>query len=409
MPASTFTSTPSPGPTVYFGYTYHQPDGNRFVSGQGNLLNIRPLDITLAGEPRWLVAAPVGNQGVWVVALEDGHLQAFRVSAGGYEELPITPAYLPAGAPPLLKVQNGMPSVVIAPGVDASPLTNPVLLPLDTDRMVYIEIDGDVVITDGIETTRLAVDALPDARLLVDEVGRLLLLTNPTNRYNHGVLGDAVEAGSITLIDTLPVPSIVLRIDIPPPAVIEGIAPIWADINADGQREIIVTLSDREEGAQIAVFNEGGERIASGPSIGRGYRWRHQLAVAPFAPNGDLELVDVLTPHIGGVVEFYQFSNNMLRITALMPGYTSHVLGTRNLDMAIAGDLDGDQRVEVLLPDQSRMELGAIRRTPSGTELAWTWPVSGTVTTNLATVSFPDGSIAVGVGRDDGILRIWAP
>ena len=89
--------------------------------------------------------------------------------------------------------------------------------------------------------------------------------------------------------------------------VIEGIAPIWVDWNQDGEREIIVTLSDLANGAQVVVFNEQGKRIAEGPAIGQGYRWRHQIAVAPFGPNGEMELVDVLTPHLGGVVEFYQW------------------------------------------------------------------------------------------------------
>ncbi|MCK4900610.1 MAG: hypothetical protein KAS38_17650, partial [Anaerolineales bacterium] len=219
----------------------------------------------------------------------------------------------------------------------------------------------------------------------------------------------AIEAAGITLIETQPEPRITLKIDIPPPSVIEGIAPIWADITGDGQREIIVTLSNQIEGAQIVVFNENGERIASGSSIGRGYRWRNQLAVAPFAPNGDLELVDVLTPHIGGVVEYYQLSENELKVVAQLPGYSSHVIGTRNLDMAIAGDFDGDQWVEVLLPDQLKIELGAIRRTSDGAELAWTLPVGGMVSTNLAAVTYPDGRIAVGVGRNDAVLRVWAP
>jgi hypothetical protein len=119
--------------------------------------------------------------------------------------------------------------------------------------------------------------------------------------------------------------------------------------------------------------------------------------------------VDVLTPHIGGVVEFYQLSGSELQVLAQFPGYTSHVIGSRNLDMALAGDFDGDQKVEVLLPDQSRTELGAVRRTANGAELVWTLPVGDMVSTNLAAVSFPDGRMAIGVGRNDGVLRVWVP
>ena len=119
--------------------------------------------------------------------------------------------------------------------------------------------------------------------------------------------------------------------------------------------------------------------------------------------------MDVLTPHIGGVVEFYRKQGEELRIVARVPGYTSHVIGTRNLDMAAAGDFDGDGRLEVLLPSQSRTELGAIRRTRTGAEVAWKVSVDGRVATNLAVVSLSDGTLAVGVGREDGFLRLWLP
>jgi hypothetical protein len=122
-----------------------------------------------------------------------------------------------------------------------------------------------------------------------------------------------------------------------------------------------------------------------------------------------LELVDVLTPHLTGVVEFFQLHAERLEVVAGVPGYTSHVIGTRNLDMALAGDFDGDGSIEVLLPDQSRTELGAIRRTGDDAEVAWIVPLDGILTTNLAAVSFPDGGLALGLGRGDGVLRVWMP
>jgi hypothetical protein len=98
-----------------------------------------------------------------------------------------------------------------------------------------------------------------------------------------------------------------------------------------------------------------------------------------------------------------------LRLVAQVPGYTSHMIDTRNLDMAAAGDFDGDGRMELLLPAQSRTELGAIRRTQGGAEVAWTIPIDGRVVTNLAAVTLSNGTLAVGVGREDGVLRLWLP
>ena len=399
----------SPPTTLVYGRTYHTVDGNRYVSGRGDLPDVKPLDIPLASEPEWVVAAPGEVGSIWIVVLMGGGVQAFSVNGSGYEEIAVTPDRLPPGMPPLLKVGGSAPILVTAPLDDASPLTHPVVVGGDGARIAYIAKNGDVVIWDGKEIGRLPVNALPDARILVDESGRLLVLTDPTRRYDHGVLGDDLEAAGVTLIETQSLFHVVSQIQIPQPAVIEGIAPIWSDINADGMREIILTRSTPSQGAQIVVFNEMGEEIAAGPSIGRGYRWRNQLALAPFGPSGGLELVDVLTPHLTGVVEFYQLHAERLQVVAGVAGYTSHVIGTRNLDMALAGDFDGDGSVEVLLPDQSLTELGAIRRAGDGAEAAWSVPLDGILTTNLAAVSFPDGCLALGLGRDDGVLRVWLP
>ena len=388
------------------GYTHLSPDGNRVVAGTGDLPDLAPIDISLSGVPAWLVAAPLDEGSIWVAALHDGRVQAFGVTQGEAVEIAISPNVLPSGTPPLLVVENGVPRLV-APPDGASTLTHPVVL--DDGRVAYIDGDGALIVTDGLGESRLAVDALPDARILMDEDQRLLLLTGPTDRYPHGVLGDRIEASAITLVETEPTLRRVLTIPVPDGFVIEGIAPIWADVDGVPGREIVVTISNAEQGAQIVVFDESGNRVASGPAIGRASRWRHQIASGPFGPDGETEVVDVLTPHIGGVVEFYRRQGDELRIVAQVRGYTSHIIGTRNLDMAAAADFDGDGRIELLLPSQSRTELGAIQRTQDGADVAWTISVGGRVVTNLAAVTLLDGTLAVGVGRDDGVLRLWLP
>jgi hypothetical protein len=184
-------------------------------------------------------------------------------------------------------------------------------------------------------------------------------------------------------------------------------APIWADLDGDGTREIIVTVSDVAGGARIVAYDETGLVVAEGPAIGAGFRWRHQLAVAPFGPNGETELAVMLTPHIGGTVEFYRMRGDTLEIVARLPGPTSHVNGSRNLDMALAGDLDGDGRTEMLVLSRGLTELIGVRRTASGAEKAWSVEAGGRVTTNIAAVETAGGGIAVGVGHAGGTLRIW--
>ena len=238
----------------------------------------------------------------------------------------------------------------------------------------------------GSEIGRLAVDALPDARLLADGQERVLLLTKPSSRYPHGIAGGTLEAPEITLMETSPSLQVVTQIFIPGQRVVEGISPIWADLNGDGQWEIIVTLSDAEQGAQVVVYSESGEQVAAGPAVGRGNRWRHQIAVAPFGPNGELELAEVLTPHIGGIAGFYRMDGDSLNLVAQQDGVTSHPVFSPNLDMGLAGDLDGDGQLELVVFDQPFREVVALRRTPDGVAVAWRATVDGKAVTNLASV-----------------------
>ncbi|GAB4157309.1 MAG: hypothetical protein Fur0021_26100 [Candidatus Promineifilaceae bacterium] len=407
LPATALPILPVTAPSAA-GYTYQQADGNRYVLGKGTLPQTPPRDIPLAGAPQWVAAAAVADGVVWAVVLTDGRTQGFYVRDGQTAPLSLVPAMV-NNIPPMLLVQRGEARLMIPP-TSRHGETHPVIIDQAEGIWAFIYADGSLNVmqqTEPILPQALAVNALPDARILVDEQQRLLLLTDPSERYAHAVLGDNLEATSITLLRTQPETAVSGVIYAPEPFVIEGIAPIWTDLNGDGQREIIVTLSSSDDGAEIVVYNEAGETLAVGPAAGQGFRWRHQIAVAPFGPDGELELAAVLTPHLDGVVEFYQWQGSSLQIVANLPGYTSHVMGTRNLDMAAAADFDGDGRVELLLPTPDRLALGAVQHTANGAATMWTLPLPAPLQSNLAVVQRQDGEIVVAAGLANGTLRLW--
>lgn len=410
------------------GYTYQRFDGNRVVVGRGTLPNSRILDIPLAGRPIWLVAAAIEDGSVWAVTLADGRIQMFRVANKRVIEELSTRDVVPPGTPPVLGIEAAMPRVLVAPTPQASPLTHPIPVSSQKFRMAFIDKRGNLVFWQNREVAHLRAHALPDARLIKDEKERVLLLTGPTTRYRHGVLGDAIEATGLMLIETMPVPRVVRTMRVSKDLVIEGIAPIWSDVTGDGAPDVVVTVSDHRRGARIVVFDTDGGIIAEGPAIGQGFRWRHQLAVAPFGPRGELEVAAVRTPHIGGVVEFYRIDGTILRIVAEVEGhehvemtaaadfvvtpsagYGSHALGSRNLDMAIAGDLDGDGRIELLVPTHTRTALAAVRRVPGDARVVWSVRIGGQLSTNLAAVAGPDGGLILGAGHEKRTLRLWLP
>ena len=121
------------------------------------------------------------------------------------------------------------------------------------------------------------------------------------------------------------------------------------------------------------------------------------------------ELVSVRTPHIEGVVEYYQLKGNRLEIVAARPGYSSHRIGSRNLDTALAGDFTATGRIDLLLPDQNFKKLALLRRHGETVQELHSLAVGGTISTNLAATTTPEGIILLGVGRLDAILRVWLP
>lgn len=415
MPGSFSPAPPVDQPTQlvsanYLGLTYQNPSGNRIIQGEGILPSQASINLDLPGKPVWIVGAPSASGSLWTVVLEDGKLLSYAIGDEGIEQIDLPSKVLPPGMPPAVISSSDGYSLVTVPEQNQSTSTHPISLP-GSNLRVHININGDVLFTDleNQIVATLNVNALPDARLLFDEQDRILVFTDPTNRYPHGVLGDDLEAGSITLIETHPIPRIASVISLPDNEVAEGIAAIWADVTGDAQKEIIATISDVDHGAGIEVFSESGEILAAGPKMGQPYRWRHQIAFGPIGWGGNNELIVVRTPHIAGTVEYYEFKEDQLRLVAEFPGITSHILGSRNLDMAAAGDFDGDGAVELLLPNPQLTELIAVRRTQTSAEEVWRLPIQGRLSTNLAGVSLPDGKMALGIGIEDGILRFWLP
>ncbi len=392
-------------PATAYGLTYQNLDGNRFVNGTGRLPGANVNEIEVQNRPRWIVGVPWEGGVYWVVVQDGGSMDAFLLTADGLEQRPVPDHRAEDEGPPILGLREGG-LVMLRAENGASPLTHPV--PLGLHGLAFSTLEGEVVLAFGDNQTHLAGAALPDARLLLDRSGRLLFLSRPTDRYPHAVLGDGLEAGAFSLVTMLGGAAI-RTFEIAPPAVIEGIAPIWSDLDGDGIEDIIVTVSAESVGARVVVFNDRGETIAESQPIGRGFRWLHQIAVAPFAPGVGLELAVVRTPHIGGVLTFYRLENGLLVQTAELAGFRSHLIGDRNLDMALAADLDGDGAVELLLPRFSLDSLAAVRRSGSGAEIVWELELPGTLATNLAAVATAHGDLVLAAGTDNGIVRFWGP
>ncbi|MFA9405464.1 MAG: hypothetical protein ACERKX_06565 [Anaerolineales bacterium] len=390
---------------VLYGYTYHRADGNRLVGGMGDLPEQEPIDIRLGGIPAWIVSAPYEDGSVWVTVSEEGDVQAFLLKGREVVDVGIDSEVLPEMMPPSLKVDGGSINLLVGiPGITSN-TTSPVETLWGSGEL-FIGKNGDLIYRDKKVVAFEELDLLRDGLILQNDEGQLLVLSEPTEQYPHGVLGDEFEAKSISFITLFPEFSS-RRIGVQQPLVIEGRSAIWADVNEDGEDEIIVTASESQQGARLLIFGEDGALLAESTPIGQGFRWQHQIAVGPFGPHGEIELVSVRTPHIGGEVNYYRWEGDRLILVANIDGFSSHVIGSRNLDMAIAGDFDGDGVPEVLVPDQAMLNLAGLQRVDSGVEVDWVLPIGSKLRSNLSVAVLANGSVVLGAGRADGVLRLW--
>lgn len=373
------------------GYTHHDPSGNRTVTQGFLLVNAARENHSLPGAPEWLAPVPGTSPPSVVAVLESGDTVGVVFGDDGSRRTEVQPNTR-NGPPAAIRQEENDGARLLISG---SPLTHPVGLP---QGIAFVRGDGTVVLR-GRTDARLAVDALPDARLSRAN-GRVWLFAGRTDEYGHGVLGDRVEGTQAVCVD--PVQGEVRTRHRPPSgSVIEDLVPLVADIDDDGDDEIVTTVADRESGGRLAALGSGGRYL--GPGFDTGFRWRHGLAVAPFGPGGETELAAVRTPHIGGTVEFYRARDGRLDRVASRDGYSSHVLGSRNLDMAVAGRFAGTDRPALVVPTDDRRSLAVLVRAEQDVREVGRVQLGGGLTSNLTAAA--DGQVLV-AGTKDG-LRFW--
>lgn len=395
----------------FYHYTYHQKTGNRIIDGQGTFPNVRVNDVQFDATPQWIIGA---NQdvtapriaNVFAVQLADSTI---RLWDADIQQLSDVQWSQPAEQSFVLYAWRGDWASLDSQNDN---LSHPTEVGSYNGQPVVAEVTstGRLQLAGGLNVG-IDLNIQPDARIARSNDGRIAVYANATNqRYVHGIMGDDIEGASLVVLrindDQL---EIIEQIDLEGDAVYEGLSPMWADINEDGVQDLVTTVSDSQSGSRIRVylFTENGILTVDGQAIGQANRWQHQLAWGAFGANAEMQLVDVLTPHIGGIVRFYEFDGTQMVIQAQISGYTSHVIGSRNLDMAVAGDFDGDGQLEIVLPSQNRQRIAGIRNSENGAVVAWELDLNGTLVTNLAALNTPAG-LALAVGRDDGIMRVWS-
>lgn len=180
--------------------------------------------------------------------------------------------------------------------------------------------------------------AVPAPSVLAETIVRAKY-TDPTHRYSHGVLGDDVEYGALEL--TLKesssranrgthhaiLRSATLTIRLPLDRVFEDIAPRLADVDLDGEPEVVVVETQNRTGAQLAIYDARGKKIAATPHIGTRNRWLAPAGIGDLDGDGAVELAYIDRPHLAKRLRIWRYEHGTLTHVADAEGLTNHRIG----------------------------------------------------------------------------------
>lgn len=209
------------------------------------------------------------------------------------------------------------------------------------------------------ETHHVPSNALPDGFIAMAADGgiRNAWYGQPTERYAHGVLGDAIEGGSLVVIGE---DGRKREFELPESQVFEDITPRIRDLDGDGRNEVVTIRSSQTGGSAVALYGlrDGSlVEVGAGSENGQPNRWLNIAGVVDDA-DGAATLYFVRTPHIGGSLSSLRFSDDAVSEENDIAGNVSnHVIGSRELGMSTVCDFDGDGADDLVLPSQDRTRL----------------------------------------------------
>ena len=246
--------------------------------------------------------------------------------------------------------------------------------------------------------------ALPDGRIAEGkrDIARAWL-AGPTDRYGHGVLGDAIEAGSLVVErrdgrrDT---------VTLGPDAVFEDLEPRIANLDGDGHERIVVVKSYLRGGSALAVIGERDGAyaiVAETPPIGTPNRWLNPAGIADFDGDGRTDIAMVRMPHAAGILELWTWRDGGLRRTLELGDVSNHAIGSRVLRMSAVADFDRDGHSDLAIPSFDRRELRIVAFAPNARDLARV-RLPARATTELGLLRDAGGAPAVLVGLENGAL-----
>lgn len=169
---------------------------------------------------------------------------------------------------------------------------------------------------------------------------------DPTGRYDHGILGDKIEAGGLLVVKNNKEYYFKLDTNF----VFEDIRPRLKDIDNDGDIEFITIQTSLQLGASVAIYKIINDKLVlfvQSNYIGTTHRWLNIAAIDDLDNDGKVEIAWIQTPHIGGVLKIGRIEGDSLHILDEITGVSNHQNGSRNLCLSVVTNSNSNKRLYV--------------------------------------------------------------
>lgn len=179
----------------------------------------------------------------------------------------------------------------------------------------------------------------------------------PTKRYPHFVQGSKYEPGGVRVKLR---GGNVLTLMLDDTHVFEDRQPRLADLDGDGEDELVVVLTALDKGASLAAFSvvDGALKLkAQTPYIGRPYRWLNPAGIADFDGDGKLDVALVAMPHLVKRLDVWSLVGGKFKRWGAFEGYSNHRNGSVHTGMSAVSDFDGDGIADLALPGADRRSI----------------------------------------------------
>jgi hypothetical protein len=174
-------------------------------------------------------------------------------------------------------------------------------------------------------------------------------LTRPTKRYDHAILGDAIEAGGLAVKTR---DGKTLELVLPQEFVFEDRMARIHDLDGDGRDEVIVVLASVTKGGALAIYGVRGGKLvkqAQTPHIGRRNRWLNPAEFADLDGDGRIEITAVWKPHLSRELQAWRYAGGKLTHVTTIAGYSNHEIRSPVQDLSEVVKLS-DGRTALAIP-----------------------------------------------------------